>query len=355
MKRGYYAYATAYLVTAIFCTRPVISFGIQGQIENQRTISNIHSSKFRKHMSTSSFNSRKEDSSVDEEPRTGWLHNTEPKWLIEQREKQEAALQKQSNAGYHRGQRYYSSNHRIISSPAFHACGEGRVVVVTEHMLSVPLNRDSDDTPVNTSNIDIFFTIAETVDENDEEFFKKEVMTSCSPEERALAYLRHSNLQNMDDAIIYLQGGPGFGAPTPAVGIGLSAKSSWVGEAFSKGFKRVILMDQRGTGRSTTLTKQTLERRFPDLFKLDDKVQHDSNDTLEDLENRFPEEGAVFRNALNDTTYYLSNFRADNIVIDAEAIREALLVPSTNPNPRPWGAVLGQVRYSDFYTWLDFS
>jgi hypothetical protein len=39
----------------------------------------------------------------------------------------------------------------------------------------------------------------------------------------------------------------------------------------------------------------------------------------------------------------MSNFRADNIVLDAEAVKDALLLPPTDANEvRPWGAVLGQ-------------
>ncbi len=45
------------------------------------------------------------------------------------------------------------------------------------------------------------------------------------------------------------KGGPGFGAPVPVNGIGLSDQSSWLGAALSKGYKRIVLMDQRGTGR----------------------------------------------------------------------------------------------------------
>ena len=33
------------------------------------------------------------------------------------------------------------------------------------------------------------------------------------------------------------------------------------------------------------------------------------------------------RNAMKETTYYMTNFRADNIVKDAEAIKDALLLP----------------------------
>ena len=241
------------------------------------------------------------------ELRTGWLHNTEPKWLIEQREKQEASLLSQNKSAFSGGIMKYS-NHRIISPPAFHACGEGRVVVVTEHKLSVPLSRNVE-TVSSREVIDIYFTIAETIaSEKERQFFENGIMQEGPDDERALAYKRHANMDNADDSIIYLQGGPGFGAPTPAVGIGLSGKSSWVGEAFSKGFKRVVLMDQRGTGRSTTITKQTLERKFPDLFALDEQASALGGYSIT------LDQSAKSKASLNSAIEYMSNFRADNIV-----------------------------------------
>src|SRR5260370_5714947 len=54
--------------------------------------------------------------------------------------------------------------------------------------------------------------------------------------------------------LVFLQGGPGFGAPRPA------GRDSWLDRAL-RDF-RVLLLDQRGTGRSTPATRQTLAR-FP--------------------------------------------------------------------------------------------
>jgi pimeloyl-ACP methyl ester carboxylesterase len=82
--------------------------------------------------------------------------------------------------------------------------------------------------------------------------------------------------------LLYLQGGPGFPAGRP------SGNSGWV-ERATKEF-RVLLLDQRGTGRSTPVTHETLAR-------LDS-----------------PEAQAE----------YLTNFRADSIVADAEWIRREL-------------------------------
>jgi pimeloyl-ACP methyl ester carboxylesterase len=79
--------------------------------------------------------------------------------------------------------------------------------------------------------------------------------------------------------LLYLQGGPGFGSPRPA------GRDSWLGRAL-RDF-RVLLLDQRGTGRSTPATRQTL---------------------------------AGLRTARAQADY-LAHFRADSIVADAELIR----------------------------------
>lgn len=93
--------------------------------------------------------------------------------------------------------------------------------------------------------------------------------------------------------LLYLQGGPGFGAPRPA------GREGWLDRAV-RDF-RVLLLDQRGTGRSTPATRQTLLRRG------DARAQAD----------------------------YLALMRADSIVADAEAIRPQVT------GGAPW-AVLGQ-------------
>jgi pimeloyl-ACP methyl ester carboxylesterase len=52
--------------------------------------------------------------------------------------------------------------------------------------------------------------------------------------------------------LLFLQGGPGFGAPRP------HGRDGWLGRALDD--YRVLLLDQRGTGRSTPATRQTLGR-----------------------------------------------------------------------------------------------
>src|SRR3954468_6738623 len=93
--------------------------------------------------------------------------------------------------------------------------------------------------------------------------------------------------------LLFLQGGPGSRSPRP------TGRSGWLGRALVD--HRVLRLDQRGTGRSTPATRQTLSARGT------------------------PAEQAR----------YLVHFRADAIVRDAELLRVAVA------GGRPW-AVLGQ-------------
>ncbi|WP_285759736.1 alpha/beta fold hydrolase [Nocardiopsis ansamitocini] len=93
--------------------------------------------------------------------------------------------------------------------------------------------------------------------------------------------------------LLFLQGGPGCPSPRPI------GAETWLGRAL--GEFRVLLLDQRGTGRSTPVNRRT-------LAGLGD-----------------PTEQAA----------YLGHFRADSIVRDAELIRHALIGEQT------W-SVLGQ-------------
>ena len=93
--------------------------------------------------------------------------------------------------------------------------------------------------------------------------------------------------------LLFLQGGPGFGSPRPI------GRDSWLNRALDD--YRVLLLDQRGTGRSTPANRLTVGR----------------------LGSPAAQAG------------YLSLFRADNIIRDAERIRRELT------GGAPW-SVLGQ-------------
>ncbi len=93
--------------------------------------------------------------------------------------------------------------------------------------------------------------------------------------------------------LVYLQGGPGFGANR------FVGKGAWFGRALKE--YRVLLLDQRGTGHSSPANRQTLPLRGGPAEQAD----------------------------------YLARFRGDSIVRDCEAIRPQVT------GGAPW-TVLGQ-------------
>ncbi|WP_156725156.1 alpha/beta fold hydrolase [Streptomyces apocyni] len=134
-------------------------------------------------------------------------------------------------------------------------------VVLTDRHFSVPLDHDVPD--------------GETI-----ELYAREVVAS----------------DRVDDALpwlVYLEGGPGCGARRFVGG------QAWLGRALRD--YRVLLLDQRGTGRSTPANRQTL----------------------------------TLRGGPREQADYLARFRADAIVRDCEFIRPQLT------GGAPW-AVLGQ-------------
>lgn len=302
-------------------------------------------------------------------------------------------------------------DHRIVSPPALHPCGDKRRAMVTEHMTSVPLlhvdlaapssaggsitvvERVSsgfdtigsfDDRPT----IDVYFAVIELItnSESDESYLASMSNPDLDPRKRAEAYLfrrggssgsvpASSSSFDPSRSVIYLQGGPGFGCAPPVSGLSLaSSKSSWASAALlgdisnldGSSFDRVVLMDQRGTGRSSPISRRSLGRMFPDLFLLDDDDDDDDGNGNDDEDAMGGGGGGSARNLLRraqasravaDASDYLAKFRADSIVRDAEWIREALLRPPSlttedaaaatreggDPSPsRPWGAALGQ-------------
>ncbi len=92
--------------------------------------------------------------------------------------------------------------------------------------------------------------------------------------------------------LVFLQGGPGFGAPRPM------SRKGWLGKAVER--YRVLLLDTRGNARSSRVDATSLKAK-------DAAAQ----------------------------ACFLSHFRADSIVRDAEAIRRELC------GDRPW-TILGQ-------------
>jgi pimeloyl-ACP methyl ester carboxylesterase len=93
--------------------------------------------------------------------------------------------------------------------------------------------------------------------------------------------------------LLFLQGGPGFGAQRPI------GRDTWLDRALRD--YRVLLLDQRGTGRSSPANRHTLAALGGAQAQAD----------------------------------YLAHFRADSIVADAELVRRQLT------GGRPW-SVLGQ-------------
>jgi len=161
-----------------------------------------------------------------------------------------------------------------VSVRTFGDPGSGGHVVTGDHRLAVPL--DADDPARGT--IEVYAREVRSVERADDD----------------LPYL------------VFLQGGPGGRSPRPGVD-----GPGWLPWALER--YRVILLDQRGTGRSTPLDRHTLAAL------------------------RTPRAQAE----------HLALHRADRIVDDAEAIRRRLL------GDEPWTA-LGQ-SYGGFCTWTYLS
>ncbi len=96
-------------------------------------------------------------------------------------------------------------------------------LVVTDHLFTVPLDHSQPD--------------GETI-----EMLGREVVAAGKADAK-LPWL------------IYFQGGPGLASPRP------SSASGWIGRATQD--YRVLLLDQRGTGRSTAITARTAASKTP--------------------------------------------------------------------------------------------
>lgn len=127
--------------------------------------------------------------------------------------------------------------------------------------------------------------------------------------EQITVYAREVRSPDHDDKpwLLFLQGGPGGKSPRP------EAADGWLGRALQD--FRVLLLDQRGTGRSAAVTARSLAARGDAAAQAD----------------------------------YLALFRADSIVRDAELLRQAV------GGGTPW-STLGQ-SYGGFctLTYLSFA
>ena len=131
---------------------------------------------------------------------------------------------------------------------------------LTDHFFDVPLDHGfrapgAGDVSPSESSIEIFAREVRAGDKNDE----------------AVASMPW---------LVFLQGGPGFECAR------LTESGGWIAHAVQS--HRVLLLDQRGTGRSSRVSTAGLDRRFG----------------ADDVESK---------------AKYLANFRADSIVADAES------------------------------------
>mmetsp|Transcript_83 Transcript_83/g.218 ORF Transcript_83/g.218 Transcript_83/m.218 type:complete len:789 (+) Transcript_83:110-2476(+) len=327
--------------------------------------------------------------SVEEsEPKfqTGWLHNTKSPANNGAGTKKNKTSGKKSNnaAGMARrrleeAMKAQRENHRIVSPGALHSCGKDRQIVVTEHRVSVPIVHTEKEEGTNrpamrvampkspTDFIDVAFTIVEEIKDEETRAWYETEFPTLTPKQRAAAYVKRCGMTSAKDMLLYLQGGPGFGAPSPVTALCFAKDGGSWGSAALDRYSKVVLLDQRGTGKSSPLTKQSLEQRFPGLFAMDNIAEVVSTDftdqihTMDRLEKAHPEEFETFKSSLDETTAFITQFRADNIVRDAEMVKEILMyTPSVDDDeekdvddetnadkkcasqPNPWGCSLGQ-------------
>ena len=205
-----------------------------------------------------------------------------------------------------------SKLHRVVADPYVSTVGATQYLI-TEHKFECPLFYDDDKAD---STINVHCTVVDKLKSGTSgksilEFLRHEEVGSLS---LVKDYMKLMEQKSSRRSLLFLQGGPGFGSPRP--GSSLSLVSSWASAAFSRGIDRIVLMDQRGTGGSEVITRQTLEMKFPKLF-----VGRGEEGYEEELANAVD---------------FLSAFRAPSIVNDSEVIKKALL------NGEQWDVCLGQ-------------
>ncbi|MDR9826792.1 alpha/beta fold hydrolase [Vibrio sp. FNV 38] len=121
-----------------------------------------------------------------------------------------------------------------------------------------------------------------------------------------------SDIESQKPWLVFFQGGPGFPSPRPNGTVG------WLKRALRD--YRVLLLDQRGTGNSSVVSHQTLKGLSP----------------VEQAE-------------------YLTHFRADNIIRDAEFIRQQMQVKSWSILGQSFGGFCSLTYLSLFPDSLDSS
>ena len=241
---------------------------------------------------------------------TGWLHNTQP------------ASASPS----------FSSSlpppvvllHGVHSAAVVHKAGDQNILV-TEHIITVPLKSaaaaaaaaasgaasgaDGTTSPSDSDTIDVSATVLDCLSPgaSSDQILAFLNAPSQTPASRASSYTSLLS-QKASKSLLFLQGGPGF--PSPRPNVGLSLENSWASAALedSNKFTRLVLLDQRGTGRSSAVTRQSLEIKF----------------------------GPVEQWVPSQVAAHLRLFRADSIVSDGEAVRAALGVADN------WAGMLGQ-------------
>jgi hypothetical protein len=147
--------------------------------------------------------------------RTGWLHNT--KSTKTKKEEQGETVAKKDSAGLARklleqAKMKQKLNHRIINPPAFHAVGDDRRAVITEHLLAQPLDRSN---PDDEQTVDIYFTVVELITSPEQEAFYQSLQKTTSPstkwarvreqQDRAEEYKSFIGLKDANECCLYLQ------------------------------------------------------------------------------------------------------------------------------------------------------
>ncbi len=175
----------------------------------------------KKYTSASDSASTQSRGTQKDRPRTGWLHNTkkEQKRSVASQTGGETKDESTTSSGnkarklLERAMIEQKMNHRMVSPPTFHAVADGRRAVVTEHKLSVPLDRYNPPADEKSPEpmVDVYFSIVELVTKPEEEEFFLSLQGPVSgsakreQQKRASEYKAFAGLKDAKDCILYLQ------------------------------------------------------------------------------------------------------------------------------------------------------